>query len=62
MLKSAGSPCPKCAEPFCSEYAQMGKPARWTCQHCGSSGDITGGVSVRGQAKPATQPKPHWKA
>jgi hypothetical protein len=49
---------------MCAEYAQLGKPARWTCHHCGSSGDLAGDVS-RGQVAqktaPASQPKRHWR-
>lgn len=58
-LKQAGADCPKCRDAWPAEYAQMGKPTRWTCHVCGASGSII--TAARPAAPPpAAHPCPPW--
>lgn len=60
MFKKSGHPCPSCNALPCAEHAQKDQPVRWTCNHCGASGEIAGQTADKPQAA-APQPKPHWR-
>lgn len=63
--KLAGADCPQCGEPFCSEYAQLGQPPRWSCGTCGASGELVGLFTARRSPAPPPAPAPtlkrHWR-
>jgi hypothetical protein len=54
--KTAGAPYPTCSALCPAEYAQIDRPARWTCNSCGADGELTGSLTIRPEPKPKAVP------